>query len=69
MQTETLHVEGMSCGHCVKAVESSVGELEGVSKVHVHLEEGTVDVEYDTAKISHNDIVEAIDDQGYDVKQ
>jgi copper chaperone len=30
MEQTTLKVEGMSCGHCVKAVESSVGELAGV---------------------------------------
>ena len=28
---ELLKVEGMSCGHCVKAVEDNVGELTGVS--------------------------------------
>ena len=27
MEKVTLNVEGMSCGHCVKAVESSVGAL------------------------------------------
>ena len=32
MEKVTLNVEGMSCGHCVKAVEGSVGELNGVIK-------------------------------------
>jgi len=36
----TLKVEGMSCGHCVKAIEESVGAITGVSKVKVHLENG-----------------------------
>ena len=27
MQKVTLNVEGMSCGHCVKSVEGSVGAL------------------------------------------
>lgn len=35
MEQKTLQVEGMSCQHCVKAVETSVGELDGVSAVHV----------------------------------
>ncbi|MFB4163546.1 copper chaperone CopZ [Alteribacillus sp. JSM 102045] len=69
MKTETLNVQGMSCGHCVKAVEGSVGDLDGVSKVKVNLEQGTVDVEYNTEKTSHKEIVETIDDQGYDVKE
>ena len=30
MENVTLNVQGMSCGHCVKAVEGSVGELKGV---------------------------------------
>ena len=27
MEKVTFNVQGMSCGHCVKAVEGSVGEL------------------------------------------
>ncbi|MGP7816425.1 copper chaperone CopZ [Niallia sp. 01092] len=68
MEKVTLKVEGMSCGHCVKAVESSVGELSGVSAVTVKLEEGLVDVAYNEAEVSLDAIKEAIDDQGYDVK-
>ncbi|TWT27306.1 copper chaperone CopZ [Planomicrobium sp. CPCC 101110] len=64
---ETLKVQGMSCGHCVNAVESSVGGLQGVSSVKVDLEKGEVAVEYDTSKTSLDKIQETIEDQGYDV--
>ncbi|WP_078412924.1 copper chaperone CopZ [Priestia abyssalis] len=67
MENVTLTVQGMSCGHCVKAIEGSVGELNGVSKVAVHLSEGKVDVEFDKSKVSLEQIKEMIDDQGYDV--
>ncbi|MDA3129415.1 copper chaperone CopZ [Aliibacillus thermotolerans] len=67
MKTETIQVKGMSCDHCVKAVEGSVSKLSGVSKVNVNLSEGTVTVSYDERKTSHEEIVETIDDQGYDV--
>ncbi len=67
METITLEVKGMSCGHCVKAVEGSVGKLEGVSAVKVDLENGKVNVEYDSAKVNLGEIKETIDDQGYDV--
>ncbi len=67
MEKVTLNVQGMSCGHCVKAVEGSVGELEGVSNVTVHLENGTVDVEYNAEAVTLETIKETIDDQGYDV--
>ncbi|MBS4190509.1 copper chaperone CopZ [Bacillus sp. FJAT-49705] len=68
MEKVTLHVAGMSCGHCVKAVEGSVGELAGIESVKVHLDSGTVDVEYISNEVSLDKIKETIDDQGYDVK-
>jgi copper chaperone len=68
MEKITLNVEGMSCGHCVKAVESSVGALNGVSSVKVDLEGKKVDVEFNQADVTLDKIKETIDDQGYDVK-
>jgi copper chaperone len=67
MEKVTLTVNGMSCGHCVNAIEGNVGKLNGVSDVKVHLSEGKVDVAFDSAKISLDAIKETIDDQGYDV--
>jgi len=68
MENVTLNVTGMSCGHCVNAVEGSVGKLEGVQTVKVHLDTDTVDVSFDPAKVTLADIKETIDDQGYDVE-
>ncbi|MGN1401932.1 MAG: copper chaperone CopZ [Bacillus sp. (in: firmicutes)] len=68
MEKVTLQVDGMSCGHCVKAVQESVGELKGVSSVKVHLEEKQVDVEYNASEVTLETIKETIDDQGYDVQ-
>jgi copper chaperone len=67
MEKVTLTVTGMSCGHCVNAIEGNVGKLNGVSDVKVHLSEGKVDVAFDSAVISLDAIKETIDDQGYDV--
>jgi copper chaperone len=67
MENVTLNVQGMSCGHCVKAVEGSVGKLAGVNAVKVHLENGTVDVEFNSSEVTLDQIKETIDDQGYDV--
>lgn len=67
MEKITLNVNGMSCGHCVNSIESSVGNLQGVQIVKVHLEEGKVDVEYNPQEVSLEKIKETIDDQGYDV--
>ncbi|WP_316572374.1 copper chaperone CopZ [Neobacillus sp. YIM B06451] len=67
MEKTLLNVEGMSCGHCVKAVEGSVGALAGVERVLVDLKEKTVAVEYKGDAVSLDKIKETIEDQGYDV--
>ncbi len=67
MEKVTLNVSGMSCGHCVKAVEGSVGKLEGVNSVKVNLDAATVDIEFDSDSVTLEAIKETIDDQGYDV--
>lgn len=63
-----LKVEGMSCGHCVKAVENGVGDLNGVQNVSVNLEKGLVDVDFDHSKVTIENIKETIEDEGYIVK-
>ncbi|MGM0900596.1 MAG: copper chaperone CopZ [Bacillota bacterium] len=68
MKNTTLNVQGMSCGHCVKAVEGSVGQLEGVNQVNVKLDEALVEVAFNESKVSLDKIKETIEDQGYDVE-
>nr|WP_106782888.1 copper chaperone CopZ [Lysinibacillus timonensis] len=68
MQNVTLNVQGMSCGHCVKAIEGSVGELAGVNQVSVKLDEALVDVSFNESQVSVDKIKETIEDQGYDVE-
>lgn len=69
MTEETqLKVQGMSCGHCVKAIENGVGELEGIHSVNVSLEKGLVDVSFDNSKVTLENIKEAIEEEGYVVK-
>lgn len=66
-KTINLQVSGMSCQHCVKAVTESVMELDGVEKVDVSLENGSVDVSYSNPSLETAKIAETIEDQGYDV--
>ena len=63
---ETLKVEGMSCNHCVNSIETSVGELTGVSTVKVDLGNNEVSVEFDNATTLAQ-IKETIEEQGYDL--
>ncbi|MFC7394194.1 copper chaperone CopZ [Scopulibacillus cellulosilyticus] len=67
MSDKTLKVQGMSCGHCVNAIEGSVGKLNGVKSVEVHLDKGEVDVTFDPETVSLREITDTIEDQGYDV--
>lgn len=62
-----LRVEGMSCGHCVKAVENSLAELKGVDYVTVTLADGIVDISYDVNLVSLNTIKDIIVEEGYSV--
>jgi len=68
MESVILNVQGMSCGHCVKAVEESVGELEGINQVIVKLDEAKVEVTFNESQLSIDKIKETIEDQGYDVE-
>lgn len=61
-----LKVEGMSCGHCVKAVTQSVRELDAGARVEVDLQAGKVRVE---SSAPPEKIAEAIADAGYEVTQ
>ncbi|MCA0971728.1 copper chaperone CopZ [Halobacillus litoralis] len=62
----TLEVNGMTCGHCEKAVKGALEELEGVHGVEVHLDSGKVDVSYDEAFATKAMMKEAVEAQGYD---
>jgi copper chaperone len=57
-----LNVEGMSCNHCVNSIKKVVGDIDGVIKVDVSLENKTVTVEYDPKKAKSEYIKEAIED-------
>ncbi|AJS60990.1 copper ion binding protein [Paenibacillus sp. IHBB 10380] len=65
MQQATLKVEGMSCNHCLNAVEGAVKSVGAVGKVNLELK--NVTVEYDDTKVNLDTIKEAIVNQGYDV--
>lgn len=67
MENVILNVNGMTCGHCVKAVETSVGALAGVQEVKVDLTEKKVSVAYNEDAVTVEQIKETIDEQGYDV--
>jgi copper ion binding protein len=63
---QTFAVTGMTCGHCVHAVETEVGRLPGVSDVSVDLDVGgrsTLRVTADT-ELTEAQVAEALDEAG-----
>ena len=69
MSTEkkTLLVEGMSCGHCKNAVEKAVGALSGILLAEVDLAAKTLIVEFDSSKVTLDEIQATVDEEGYTV--
>ncbi|MCA4756930.1 heavy-metal-associated domain-containing protein [Mycolicibacterium fortuitum] len=66
MKNLTLEVEGMSCQHCVNSIEGALKEI-GVNG-KVDLINNTVDVLFDEGHVKIEQIKEAIEEQGYEVK-
>lgn len=64
MSTRTYTVPGVSCQHCVNAIEGEVGGLPGVVTVTVDLDTKTVRVDGDT---TDDAVRAAIDEAGYEV--
>ena len=67
MEKDVLKVKGMSCEHCVKAVNGAVSALPGLAGVKVDLKAGTVSFSYDPSATPLAAIKAAIIDAGYDV--
>jgi len=65
MKTEMLQVKGMSCQHCVQAVEKALRDIGASGRVD--LSSGSVTVEYDETNVTLQAIKDAIEDQGYEV--
>jgi len=55
-------IEGMSCGHCVMAVEKELHKLNIKNK---KVEIGSAKIEFDPDKVSEEDIKNSIKDSGY----
>lgn len=62
----TIHVKGMSCQHCVKAVTKALNEIEGVSSVKVNLSSGEVTFKEEQA-VDTEVLRERIEKAGYEL--
>lgn len=64
MITEIIRIEGMSCHHCVMAVNKELSKLDLIDK---KVEIGKAEITYDQNKVEKNNIIQAIEEAGYKV--
>jgi copper chaperone CopZ len=64
MAEAVIHIEGMSCQHCVMRVKKAIESLAGVSSLSVEI--GQAKVSFD--EIKKKDIEAAVVKAGYKVK-
>jgi copper chaperone len=64
---KTLSVPDISCTHCKTSIEGAVGGITGVADATVEIDARTVDVDFDPATVTLDAIIDAIEEQGYEV--
>ncbi|MDD0997745.1 MULTISPECIES: heavy-metal-associated domain-containing protein [Pseudomonas] len=62
---QVFNVEGMSCGHCVRAITQAVQAKDPAASVRVDLAAREVGVE---SSLTEQQVIEAISEEGYGVK-
>ena len=62
---QVFSVEGMTCGHCVRAVTQAVQNQDSAASVTVDLDAKEVGVE---SRLSAEQVIEAITEEGYSAK-
>ncbi len=65
--TQTISVPEVHCGHCVSSIEGALNPMAGVETAAVDLETRSVTVTYDADAVELAAVIDAIEEQGYDV--
>ncbi|MGH7515569.1 MAG: heavy-metal-associated domain-containing protein [Gemmatimonadales bacterium] len=63
MRRLTLHIDGMSCGHCLNAVNRALAGLPGVEIESVQI--GRAELRYDEQAVDPSQVEAAVADAGY----
>lgn len=62
----TLHIDGMSCEHCVKKVTEALKAIKGVKKAEVNLETKSADITYVPSKTNREAMAAAVRASGFE---
>ena len=65
MERLELKIDGMTCGHCVSAVDKALKKIDGVTVEKVAV--GSATLSFDPTAVSEARIAEAVEDEGYSV--
>jgi periplasmic mercuric ion binding protein len=64
--TVALHVEGMTCPSCKVAVRTALSRLAGVKDARVDVARKSATVDYDPARVTPPQMVDAVNRLGYE---
>lgn len=65
MASILLTIRGMTCEHCRKTVEGALTQLAGVWGASANVEEGCAEVQFDGARVTSAQLIEAVTAAGY----
>ena len=65
MTNAQLQVQGMTCGHCVTAVEKALRSKDGVRSASVDLQAGVAKVEFDESAVDADQLIAVVEEEGY----
>jgi copper chaperone len=67
MKNQVIHVNGMSCDHCVQTITTALEKMAGVSRVQVDLEKKVVTVAFEEIATDLKTISAKINEVGFEV--
>lgn len=65
MEKIDLHIEGMHCGACATGIQMLVAQMDGVKSIFVDYDGKKGVVEFDSTKVTKDQIIKAITELGY----
>ena len=65
MEKMELHIEGMHCGSCATGIQMLVSTMDGAGEIFVDYDKKIGTFEFDSSKLSKEDIIKSIAELGY----
>lgn len=64
---KVLQIEGMTCSNCEVIIENALSKIDGIIEIKAKYKSSTVYITYDDNLISLNQIIDHIENIGYEV--